>query len=383
MPGSTNSLQERIAALEEANRRKDELLMLLAYELRSPLAPLRNSLEVLKLCPGDPHTVEMARAMMERQVTHLSRMMDELFDVARLLGGKVTLHRERLDLARLARVVAEKQQPDFEQAGLSLLVESPEVPVWVSGDPARLTQAINNLLHNARQFTERGGGVEVRVQAEPKVRQSVLTVRDTGIGIEPEILSRLFESLIPNSCLERGQGGLGLGLSVVRGLVELHGGQVRASSAGRGRGAEFTVRLPAEPEPAALAQLPAETNHDGHHLRVLVVEDNRDSAESLRMLLELYGYEVTVAYSGPEGVKAAEEWHPNVVLCDIGLPGLDGYAVARQLRRNPATAKTRIIAVTGYGADDDRYRSREAGFDRHMVKPVDPEALHQALCALG
>lgn len=311
-------------------------------------------------------------------------MVDDLFDVPRLLDGKVPLCSERLDLARLARVALEDHRPAFAQAGLDLAVETPEVPVWVTGDPTRLTQVIDKLLLNARKFTERGGKVEVRVQVEPDGRQAVLTVQDTGVGIEPEMLSRLFEAFDQTDrCQDCGMDGLVRDLSMVRSLIELHGGQVHATSYGPGRGAEFTVRLPAEPEPAALAQMLAEPDQDGHHLRILVVEDNRDSAESLRMLLELYGYEVTVAYTGPEGVKAAEEWHPSVVLCDIGLPGLDGYGVARQLRRNPATAKTPMIAVTGYGAEEDRRRSREAGFDRHMVKPVDPEVLHQALSALG
>ena len=381
---SNQRLRKSEEALKEASRRKDEFLMMLAHELRNPLAPLRNALEVLKLSNSDQQAVDKPRAMMERQVAHLGRMVDDLLDVSRLIGGKVILRPERLDLARLVRLAVEAHRPDVEQAGLNLFENSPEVPVWVSGDSTRLTQVIDNLLDNARKFTERGGGVEVRVQVELEDQQAVLTVRDTGVGIEPEMLPRLFETFAQaDRSLDRSKGGLGLGLSMVRGLVELHGGQVSASSAGPGHGSEFTVRLPAEPEPAALSQVLTEPSQDGEHLRILVVEDNRDSADSLRMVLELYGYEVNVAYTGPEGVKAAEEWHPNVVLCDIGLPGLDGYGVARRLRGNPATAKTRMIAVTGYGAEEDCYRSREAGFDRHMVKPVDPEDLHQALSALG
>jgi CheY-like chemotaxis protein len=290
----------------------------------------------------------------------------------------------RLDLARLVRAAVENHQPIFAEAGLNLAVETSDVPVWVLGDRAQLTQAIDILLHSARKLTECGGRVEIHVRREPELRHAVLTVLDTEVGIEPEMLPRLFEAFAQaDSSLEGSNGDLDVGLSIVRGLIELHRGQFYASSTGTGRGIEFSIQLPAEPEPAALAQMLAEPEHDGHHLRILVVEDNRDSAESLRMLLELYGYEVTVAYTGPDGVKAAEEWKPNVVLCDIGLPGLDGYGVARQLRRNPATAKTPMIAVTGYGADEDRYRSREAGFDQHMVKPVDPEDLHQALSALG
>jgi len=208
----------------------------------------------------------------------------------------------------------------------------------------------------------------------------VSTAWDTGAGIEPDMLPRLFEALAQaDRSLDRSKGGLGLGLSVVKGLVELHGGQVRVASEGPGKGTEFTVILPQEPEPAVLSKMPAAPSPARKALRILVVEDNKDSADSLRMLLELYGYETAVAYSGPEGVKAAEEWHPDVVLCDIGLPEMDGYGVAGALRRNPATAAARMIAVTGYGSDEDRCRSREAGFDQHLVKPVDPDALQKAL----
>jgi signal transduction histidine kinase len=376
-------LKKSEEALKEAGRRKDEFLMMLAHELRNPLAPLRNALEVLKLSSGDGPAVEKIRAMMERQVSHLGRMVNGFLDVSRLIGGKVTLRSERLDLARLVRVAAEDQRPAFKEAGLDLAVDAPEVPLWVTGDPTRLTQVIDNLLHNARKFTERGG-VQLRVHADPQDRQAVMTVRDSGIGIEPEMLPRLFETFAQaDRSLDRSKGGLGLGLSVVRGLVALHCGQVRAASAGPGLGAEFTVRLPAEPEPAALTQMPTAAVQDRKHRRILLVEDNRDTADTLRMLLELYGYEVTVAYTGPDGVKAAEERQPNIVLCDIGLPGLDGYGVARRLRGNPTTAKAHMIAVTGYGSEDDRYRSREAGFDRHLVKPVDPADLKQALASLG
>ncbi len=373
-----------IKELKEASHRKDEFLMMLAHELRNPLAPVRNALEVLKLSSSDRLAADKARAVMERQVTHFSRLVDGLLDVSRLISNKVVLQTERLDFARLVRVAAEDQLPAFEEANLALVVETPELPVWVTGDPTRLTQVIDNLLNNARKFTDPGGRVQIRVHPSSQLGQAVLTVSDTGIGIEPEMLPHLFETFAQGDrSLDRTRGGLGLGLSVVRGLVELHGGQVQAASAGPGRGAEFTVRLPAEPEPAALTQMPTASGRNEKHQRILVVEDNRDSAECLRMLLELYGYEVTVAYSGPEGVKAAEQCKPNIILCDIGLPGLDGYEVVRTLRRNPTTANAHMIAVTGYGSDDDRSRSRDAGFDRHMVKPVDPVDLRQALASLG
>jgi CheY-like chemotaxis protein len=254
------------------------------------------------------------------------------------------------------------------------------VPVWVEGDPTRLAQVLDNLLENAVKFTPRGGSVMVRLAADPGRGQAVLAVRDTGSGIAPDLLPRLFEPFAQaDRSLDRSQGGLGLGLALVKGLVELHGGEVHAASGGPGRGAEFEVRLPMQPEPAALSRMPQAPPPKDKKLRVLVVEDNRDAADSLRLLLELYGYDVTVAYTGPAGVEAAKRWQPDVVLCDIGLPGLDGYEVARELRRHPSTARARMIAVTGYGGDQERARSRAAGFDAHLTKPADPTALHELL----
>jgi CheY-like chemotaxis protein len=210
--------------------------------------------------------------------------------------------------------------------------------------------------------------------------QAIVALRDTGIGIDPGTLAHVFETFTQaDRSLDRSRGGLGLGLALVKGLVELHGGTVHASSAGAGRGAEFTIRLPVEPEPAAISEMPRATQPAAKSLRILVVEDSRDAADSLRLLLELYGYEVQVAYSGPAGVKAAEQWRPDVILCDIGLPEMDGYSVAGELRRKPTTAQVRLIALTGYGQEEDRRRSREAGFDHHLVKPVDPETLVNVL----
>jgi PAS domain S-box-containing protein len=371
-------------ALREANRHKDEFLAMLAHELRNPLAPIRNALHVLKLSEAGHQAVEKARTMMERQVGHLARIVDDLLDVSRITRGKIVLRRERLDLGRLVRVVTEDDRPAFERAGITLDVAIPELPVWVMGDATRLTQVLGNLLQNALKFSDGGGQVSVRVSTDADQRQAVVVVQDNGVGIEPRVLPHLFETFTQaDRSLDRSKGGLGLGLALVKGLVELHGGEVRAASPGPGRGAEFSVRLPAEPEPAALTEMPAAPKREGRHLRILVVEDNQDAADSLRMLLELYGYEVTVAYSGPEGVAAAEEWRPDVVLCDIGLPGLDGYGVVGRLRRNPSTAKARIIAVTGYGGDEDKRRTAEAGFDKHMVKPIDPGALEQLLTAVA
>jgi CheY-like chemotaxis protein/anti-sigma regulatory factor (Ser/Thr protein kinase) len=275
-------------------------------------------------------------------------------------------------------------RPAFDQAGLTVTPGLPDLPVWVLGDATRLTQVLDNLLQNALKFTDRGGTIAVRVEADAGSQRAVLTVRDTGRGIEAPLLPHLFEPFTQaDRSLDRAKGGLGLGLSLVKGLVELHGGEVRASSEGPGRGAEFVVRLPLEPEPAALSQLSATPQAAQTRSRILVVEDNRDAADSLRMLLELYGYDVTVAYTGPTGVEKAKAWKPDVVLCDIGLPGLDGYGVVRELRQDPATARARMIAVTGYGSAEDRQRSQEAGFDQHLVKPVDPEALQEVVASAG
>jgi len=372
-------LRGKNEALAEADRRKDAFVAMLAHELRNPLAPLRNALHVLGQRGSADPAFRQSQEMMERQVRHLARIVDDLLDVSRVMRGKVQLRPERLDLARLVRTAALDHQGVFRQAGLDLDLDVPELPVWVMGDSIRLAQILSNLLHNAAKFTDLGGRVSVRLTVAGGDKAEV-AVRDTGVGIGPDMLVRLFETFAQaDRSLERSKGGLGLGLALVKGLAELHGGEVHAASAGPGCGAEFTVRLPVEPEPAALSEMPAGPRRTAKHLRVLVVEDNRDAADSLRMLLELYGYEATVAHSGPDGVKAAQQWQPDVVLCDIGLPGLDGYGVARRLRQNPSTAKARLIAVTGYGAEDDRRRSQEVGFDAHLVKPVDPAALQGVL----
>jgi CheY-like chemotaxis protein len=314
-------------------------------------------------------------AMMDRQVTHLGRLVDDLLDVSRITTGKVQLRRERLDLVRLARQGTADQHPGYEAKGVALAFSAPDSPAWVSGDPARLSQILDNLLTNALKFTARGGEVSVAVELEPGERVA-LVVQDTGEGIEPGMLSRLFEPFSQaDRTLDRSAGGLGLGLAIVKGLAELHGGSAQAASAGLGQGATFTVLLPTYPEPAALASQPMAPRSAPRGLRVLVVEDNRDAADTLRLLLETYGYQVSVAYSGPDGVEAAAALRPEVVICDIGLPSLDGYGVAAALRGNPVTASVRLIALTGYGRDEDRRRAREAGFDDHLTKPADPTAL--------
>ncbi|MBI3944610.1 MAG: response regulator [Armatimonadetes bacterium] len=304
----------------------------------------------------------------------------DLLDVARLTQGRLKLQRERLDLARLARQSAEDHRHALELAGLSLHVQVPSTPVWMIGDATRVAQALGNVLANAGKFTPPGGRVAVGLKTDGSSQQAVLMVRDTGIGIEPEILPHIFEALTQaDGSLDRSRGGLGLGLSVASGLVALHGGSIEAASEGAGRGATFAMRLPLAPELPALAGTEVAAGPVGQHRRVLVVEDNRDSAETLQMVLEVGGYEVTVAYSGPEGVAAARAVRPNIVLCDIGLPGMNGFGVAEALRGDPETAAACLIAVTGYGDEEYRQRALEAGFDAHMVKPVDPEDLLRRL----
>jgi PAS domain S-box-containing protein len=373
-------------ALKEADRRKDAFLAMLAHELRNPLAPVRSAVEVLnRVGPAAP-AAGQAREMIERQVGHMARLIDDLLDVSRISRGKVLLREEPLDLARLVRAAVEDHRPLLKTAGLELTVEFPEGPLPLSGDPTRLAQVVGNLLHNAAKFTDAGGRVQVRLAAETDGRTATLSVRDSGIGMAAEILAQLFEPFSQaDRSLDRSRGGLGLGLALVKGLVELHGGTIRAASAGLGRGSEFTVRLPLNPD----LSLPAPANGPaaalaGNALHVLIVEDNRDTAESLRLLLELQGYEVDVAFTGGAALESARRLRPDLVLCDIGLPGgMDGYEVARALRADPPRVPLHLIALSGYGQEEDQRRARQAGFDRHLTKPVDPGVLTQLLDALA
>jgi PAS domain S-box-containing protein len=368
---------------EEADRQKGEFLAMLAHELRNPLAPIKNALHILRLRGDDPAAAAKAREVMDRQVTHLARLVDDLLDVTRVSTGKVRLRAERLDLAGVARQAAADHRAAYEAKGVSLAVRAPDGPVWVSGDPTRLAQIADNLLTNARKFTPAGGEVVVTV-GEGAGGGAALAVRDTGAGIDPDMLGRLFEPFAQaDRTLDRTAGGLGLGLAIVKGLAALHGGTVRAESEGLGRGATFTVTLPTLAGPEAPDPGPPAEDRPARRLRVLLVEDHRDAADSLRLVLEASGHRVEVAYTGPDGVRAAAASRPEVVICDIGLPGLDGYAVARALRRHPATAAARLIALTGYGTDDDRRRAEEAGFDDHLIKPADPAALEALLARSG
>jgi PAS domain S-box-containing protein len=368
---------------EEADRRKSEFMAMLAHELRNPLAPIRTSLHILKTRGGDWSVLEQVRGMMERQVNHLGRLVDDLLDLSRISLGKVRVRNDRLDLAQVVRRTLEAHREAFAGRQVALRLDCPDMPVWVSGDETRLAQILDNLLANALKFTPASGHVKVTVTTNPD-GQTTVSVADNGIGISPEMLPHLFEAFSQaDHTLDRSQGGLGLGLTIVKGLAELHGGSVRAESAGLGQGSVFTVTLPQAREPPSPTMAPLATQSAAVQLRVLVVEDNRDAADSLCLLLRLVGYDVMVAYSGPEGVRAAEEKRPDVVICDIGLPGMDGYRVAAALRGNPATAAARLIALTGYGQEIDRSRAMEAGFDEHLTKPADPVVVQRILAEVG
>jgi PAS domain S-box-containing protein len=365
--------------LAMADKRKDEFLAMLAHELRNPLAPIRNALHVLRMRADQPQMVAWGHDVVDRQVRHMTRIIDDLLDVSRISRGKIQLHVGRVDLTRLVRDTAEDHRGAVEAAGLKLHVETETTPIWVQGDGTRLAQVLGNLLHNAIKFTDAGGTVTVRLRPSDDGR-AVVTVCDTGIGVEPQLLQRIFDPFTQaDRSLDRSRGGLGLGLALVRGLIELHGGTVTAESAGAGQGTSVTFLLPlvvgdgSEPHPAPPPPGQA------RRLHILVVEDNRDTAETMRLFFGLAGHCVEVAHTGPEGVDKARLFHPDVVLCDLGLPELDGFEVARALRAEPATSKVRLIAVSGYGQAEDRRRATEAGFDLHLTKPVDPRALQTLL----
>lgn len=358
-------------ALRQADRRREDYLAMLAHELRNPLTPLRNGLYVLSRQPDDAQVVTDTRAMMARQVENMGRIVDDLLDAARVARGKVTIRKSRLDLTDVVRTAVEDRRAVAEGAGIRLVFAAPSGPVWVDADPTRLSQVLDNLIHNAIKFTPRDGMITVTSSADGQT--AAVSVRDNGTGIEKAMLPHLFEVFSQaDRSLDRSPGGLGLGLALVKGLVELHGGTVEAHSDGPGTGSEFIVRLARAPEPPALTEVPTSPSSVGRKFRVLVVEDNPDSAESLRMLLDLSGYEVEVANTGPAGVEAAGRFRPHAVVCDIGLPGLDGYQVAQILRKQPELAGTRLIAVSGYGRPEDVEKARRAGFNNHMTKPVDP-----------
>ncbi|MDI1450453.1 ATP-binding protein [Polyangium sp. 6x1] len=380
------ALREAGIALEEASRRKDEFLAMLGHELRNPLAPIRTAVKVLDMQAGRSPEGRKTLAMIERQVAHMARMIDDLLDVSRISRGKLELRKEPCDVVQIVRDVAHDYASIVSGNGLTLSLSLPEEPRWVEGDPTRLSQVVGNLLHNAVKFTDAGGRIDVKVDEAPGTNQVCIAVSDTGIGMDASMLGRLFETFSQaDRSLDRSRGGLGLGLAVVKGLVELHGGTVEAHSEGPGRGSTLRVRLPLSTEAALAAPLPSapEPRQTDGPLRILVIEDNHDTANILQNLLVLLGYRTEVAYTGPAGLEAAKRTRPDVVLCDLGLPDMDGYAVARALRGLPTTAGSYLIAQTGYGGAEDRRRALAAGFDAHMTKPIDPAELERVLSSVA
>jgi CheY-like chemotaxis protein/nitrogen-specific signal transduction histidine kinase len=372
-------LDEAERALREADRRKDQFLAMLSHELRNPLAPIRNSIYILDRASPGGEQARRAHAVIERQVHHLTRLVDDLLDITRITRGKVRLLRERVELTGLVRRTAEDHRTIFAHAGVALETSVPRDPLHVIGDPTRLVQVIGNLLHNAAKFTPRGGRTTLSVRAAGNALAEI-RVGDSGAGLTPQTLSTVFEPFVQaDQTLARSQGGLGLGLALVKGIVELHGGSVTAHSEGPGRGAEFVVALPvdraeaARPAPAVTTASPAIAR------RVLVVEDDPDAAETLKVALELNEHVVAVASGGAEAVDAARRFQPDVVLCDIGLPGMDGYEVARTMRSDAALGSTHLVALSGYASPDDVERARNAGFERHIAKPPSFDELEGAL----
>jgi signal transduction histidine kinase/CheY-like chemotaxis protein len=365
---------------EEADRRKDEFLAMLAHEQRNPLAPVRSAAHILAQDAGLGPQARWATEVLGRQVGQLTRLVDDLLDVSRIARGKINLRVGPVELAAVVARAVETSRPLLDARRQQLTVSLPPGPLRLRGDEARMAQALANLLNNAAKYTDEGGRIGLTAEAE--AGEFVVRVRDTGCGIAPELLPRVFEAFTQaDRSLDRAQGGLGIGLAIVRGLVELHGGTVEARSQGPGKGSEFVVRLPAPAE----ADLPAPEApaRDGPAppRRVLVVDDNRDAADSIALLLALWGHEAAVAYDGPTAVALARECRPEVVLLDLGLPGMTGYDVAARLRAEPALSCTRLLALTGYGAEEDRRRTQAARFDGHLLKPVDPDLLREALAA--
>ncbi len=374
-------VREANAKLVEADRRKTEFLAVLSHELRNPLAPIVSSLYVIERAMPGSDQARRAREVIDRQVQHMTRLIGDLLDVTRISRGKITLQRERLDLNALALATLEDHRALFLRNGISLDFEGAGAPLWVDGDPTRLSQVIGNMLQNAAKFTLPGGQALLAVEASAP-GEALLRVRDDGVGLAPEMLEQVFEPFMQVAqTLERSRGGLGLGLALAKGLVEMHGGEVHARSLGEGKGTEIVVRLPLLAPAGAGGATTESVTDKGRGRRVLVIEDHVDAADSLREVLELGDHEVAVAYSGPEGVARAREYWPEVVLCDIGLPGLDGYGVASALRadKDPRVRSAFLVALSGYALPEDMEKSKKAGFDRHVAKPPDIDELEELI----
>jgi signal transduction histidine kinase/CheY-like chemotaxis protein len=368
-------------ALQEADRRKDEFLAVLGHELRSPLAPIHSAIQLLRArVPADPE-LQWTTAVIEHQVQQITRLVDDLLDISRISQGKIHLRRELVDLADVVARAVESSRPLIDARKQHLEISLPEQVVEVEGDLLRLVQVVSNLLSTGAKYTGEGGRIELALEADGD--RAILRVRDTGVGIAAAMLPRVFDlfTQVPGQ-EDRSEGGLGIGLSLVRSLIDRHGGSVQADSAGLGQGSEFVVRLPLfrrAPPPAPGAGKPAEVTAKGPSRRILVIDDNRESADTMAMLLRVFGHEVRTAYDGPTALDLARRQPPEVVLCDVGMPGMSGLEVARRLRHDLGLRDMLLVALSGYGEEGDRRRSEEAGFNAHMVKPIGLDTLQALL----
>lgn len=373
-------LREQAKALMEADHRKNEFLAVLAHELRNPLAPLGANLHVLRLAGAGSPAARQAQAVMERQVGHLVRLIDDLLDVSRVSRGIIELRKSRVELAAIINNAVEISRPMIEERHHALAVTLSDNPIWLDADADRLTQVFVNLLNNAAKFTPGGGELAISVTADDGA--AYVSVRDNGIGIGPDELVRVFDLFAQGENeLQSGTGGLGIGLTLARQLVEMHGGSIEAMSQGANSGSKFVVQLPQTAAPVETPAPPVTkpAAEPPSHRRVLVIDDNQDITDSLAMLIEMMGHEVRATYSGQAGLKAGDEFKPDIVFLDIGMPGMSGHDVAREIRLRPWGATVQLVALTGWGQHEDRQRSREAGFDLHLVKPIDAEMLEQLL----
>ena len=364
--------------LRDADRRKDEFLATLSHELRNPLAPIRTAIELIRMAGPDADLIEKARATMERQLSHLVRITDDLLDVSRITQNKVQLRRGTVDLRSVLHSAIEATRPLLDAQGQSLELELPRLPLWVEADFTRLAQVFSNLLNNATKYTERGG--QIRVAAGMDDGTATVVVSDTGVGIPESMVTRIFDMFTQvQEFRDRTQGGLGIGLTLAKRLVELHGGTIEASSAGPGCGSTFTVQIPAAAV-AGTAMPPFASGIEPRQkeCRVLVAEDNPDAAEMMRLMLSFKGHDVRVATNGLQAVAVAERFDPHIGFIDIGMPGMDGYEAARRIR-DLLGRRVMLVALTGWGQDEDKRRSREAGFDHHLTKPPEPEVLDRLI----
>jgi two-component system CheB/CheR fusion protein len=362
-------------ALREADRRKDEFLATLAHELRNPLAPIRNAAQVLKLATAGDAQLAWSRDVIERQAAHMARLLDDLLDVSRITRNRLELRPTRIGLAAVIDIAVETSRPMIEAREHDFAITLPDTPAFLDADPVRLAQVFSNLLNNAAKYTESRG--RIRLVARREDDTAVVEVSDTGIGIPPAMLPQMFRMFAQSEdALVRSNGGLGIGLALSKGLVEMHGGTIEATSDGPGAGSTFTVRLPLAREPVIVEEQPAAPAAAASPARrILIVDDLRDGAESMAMLLRAHGHEVQLAFDGEDGIAAAEAFRPDVVLLDIGMPKVNGYEACRRIRAQPWGRALRLVALTGWGQEDDRQRTRAAGFDSHLVKPVEPAEL--------